>query len=102
MEQAKTGFEESVKNNYKPAASSFYLGQIAYRQKKYDEAVRYYKQSAGLYDRADYMPELLLNLARSLDKAGDKKNSTIFLKSLMESYPDSKEAGEARKILNKG
>lgn len=98
---AKKRFEFTLKNSYKPAASNYYLGEIAYKSKDYKNAIVYYKNSAQIYDKADYMPSLLLHLGVSLKKVGDKKNSELFLKNLLEVYPDSKEAVEAKKIYNK-
>ena len=97
--EAKKRFDFTAQNNYKPAASNYYLGEIAYKAKDYKNAVVYYKNSAQIYDKADYMPSLLLNLGLSLSKVGDKKNSELFLKNLVEAYPDSKEAVEAKKNL---
>jgi len=99
LQEAKKRFEFTAKNNYKPAMSNFYLGEIAFKTKDYKNAVAYYKSSAEIYDKADYMPTLLLNLGTSLDKLGDKKNARIFLQSLVDSFPDSSEAKEAEQIL---
>jgi TolA-binding protein len=100
LDKAKERFEFTSEHHYKPAGSAYYLGEIAYKQKKYKDAIYYYKSSASRYNEADYMPNLLLNLSRSLIEVNDKKNADTFLKNLIETYPQSSEAKEAEKILN--
>ena len=54
-------FEELIAANYKPATNNYYLGEIWYYRKKYADAIRHFKTSAMLYDKASYMPKLLLH-----------------------------------------
>lgn len=93
-------FEELVNENYKPAASNFYLGEIWYYRKKYNDAIRYFKTSAMLYDKASYMPKLLLHSAISFEKTKDFSNAANFYSSLVDIYPNSKEAKQAAKNLS--
>lgn len=90
-----------IEQGYKKAESNFYLGQIAYRQKQYQDAIFYYKESAVLNDKAKYMPELLLNTIKSFDVLKDKSNTLKFIDTLLALYPQSKEADEAKKIQSK-
>ncbi|RXK13012.1 hypothetical protein CP965_04200 [Halarcobacter mediterraneus] len=94
-------FEELVEVNFKPAEGNFYLGQIWYYRKKYEDAISYFKTSAMLYDKADYMPELLLHSAISFEKIKDFGNAANFYTSLIEIYPNSKEAKTATRNLSK-
>ncbi len=93
-------FEELIAQKYKPAENSFYLGEIWYYRKKYDEAIKYFKESAMLYDKASYMPTLLLHSAISFEKTKDFSNAANFYSSLIDIYPDSKEAKIATKNLS--
>lgn len=92
-------FESLIVQNYKPAESNFYLGEIWYYRKKYDEAIVYFKQSALLYDKASWMPKLLLHSAISFEKTSDLQNAANFYDTLVNLYPDSKEAVTANKNL---
>lgn len=92
-------FEELITLNYKPAQSNFYLGEMWYYRKKYDKAINYFKTSAMLYDKASWMPKLLLHSAISFEKTGDLQNAANFYDSLVNLYPDSKEAMTANKNL---
>ena len=89
----------AVKGNYKPARGNFLLGEIAFAQKRYEDAIYYYKTSATRYDKADYMPILMLNSAKSFKAINEVENSNKFLKTLIQLYPDSKEAVDAKKLL---
>lgn len=93
-------FEELVSANYKPAANNYYLGEIWYYRKKYDDAIRHFKTSAMLYDKASYMPKLLLHSAISFEKTKDFSNAANFYSTLIEIYPDSSEAKTATKNLS--
>ncbi len=95
LEQAKVKFQHLLSQNYKPARSNFYLGEIEYKQKRYANAIDYYKKSTSLYSKADYMPTLLYHTAISLDKVGDTKSANAFYKALKTNYPKSKEAKAA-------
>ena len=86
--------------NYMPAKTNFYLGEIAYHQKKYDDAISFYKQSVGFYDKASYMPTLLLHTAMSFKYLGEGANAKQFFETLITSYPDSPEAEIAQKYRN--
>lgn len=90
--KAKPYFEEALKKKYKPARSNFILGEIAFSEKSYSEAILHYKTSAELYDKAAYMPRLILNTAVSFEKLNDTKNSKQFYDVLKSTYPDSEEA----------
>jgi len=93
-------FEHLVAENYKSATSNFYLGEMWYYRKKYEDAISYFKTSAMLYDKASYMPKLLLHSAISFEKIKDFGNAANFYNSLINIYPDSKEAKIAVKNLS--
>ncbi|MDR1460315.1 MAG: hypothetical protein LBI78_01540 [Campylobacteraceae bacterium] len=89
---AKPYFQELISRNHRPARSSFILGEIAYFNENWNEAIIQYKKSVGLYDKADYMPKLLYHTAISFDKISETASANQFYKLLKTNYPDSKEA----------
>ena len=95
---AKDRFSYLVEQNYQRAEANYFLGQIAYRQNRFEDAVFYYKESATLDDKAEYMPTLMLHTVKSFVKLNDSKNALKFAESLLILYPQSKEAKEAKKI----
>ncbi len=94
-------FKKLVELNYKPAESNFYLGEMWFKRKKYEDAISYFKKSAILYDKASYMPVLLLHCAISFENLNDKVNAKSFYNTLIDFYPNSQEAKEAKINLNK-
>jgi TolA-binding protein len=95
-DEAAKRFLLTAKKGYKPAASNYYLGEIAYYTKQYEDAVFYYKKSAGIYDQAAYMDVLLLHTAISLDKKGEKEQAKIFYDNVIENYPKKRSASIAK------
>ena len=100
-DEAAKRFAITDKKGYKPAASNYYLGETAYYTKQYEDAIFYYKKSAGLYDQASYMDVLLLHTAISLEKTGDKAQAKTFYKNIIDNYPDKKSAQIAKSKLKK-
>lgn len=98
--KAKEAFTTLADKNYKPAESNYYLGEIAYYRKNYDEAIFHYKKSVGFYDQASYMPTLLLHTALSFKKLGDNDNAQRFFDTVLTTYPESSQANIAEKYLN--
>ncbi|GAB1466114.1 hypothetical protein MASR2M54_16140 [Aliarcobacter cryaerophilus] len=94
-------FEKLIEINYKPAENNYYLGDMLFKRKKYDQAIVHFKKSAMLNDKASYMPTLLLNSAISFENTKDKENAKNFYSTLIELYPNSQEAKTAKTNLNK-
>jgi len=95
LDDAKARYEYLLSKDHKPAMANFYLGEIAYQQKAYNNAIKYYQQSIQLYDKAEYTPKLLYHTAISFDKIKDTASANKFYKALKLGYPDSKEAKAA-------
>lgn len=91
-ENSKTKLNYLILKQYKPARANFWLGEIEYKQKKYNNAIAYYKTSSALSTKGDYFPKLLYHTAISLDKIGDPKTANGFYKALKTNYPNSPEA----------
>ncbi|AXP09147.1 hypothetical protein N4T57_00410 [Campylobacter hepaticus] len=83
------------KQHYKPARANFWLGEIEYKKKNYNNAILYYKKSSSLSTKGDYFPKLLYHTAISLDKIGDIKTANSFYKALKNNYPNSPEAKDS-------
>jgi TolA-binding protein len=91
-DKAKPYFQELATRSHKPARSSFVLGEIAYFNENWNEAIVQYKKSAELYDKAAYMPKLLYHTAISFDKIKDTASANQFYKLLKTAYADTPEA----------
>lgn len=97
--KAKPIFLDLISKNYRPAECNFYMGEISYYRKKYKNALGYFKRSMTLYDKASYLPKLLLHSAISFDRLGDSANAQNFYTTIVEIYPESIEAKEASKKI---
>ncbi len=93
--------EYLIKTNYRPAECNYYVGEIKYYRKKYSDALYFYKTSMMLYDRAKYLPRLLLHSAIAFEKTKDYAQAKNFYSTLIEVYPDSSEAKKASKKIKK-
>ncbi|EEO26634.1 tetratricopeptide repeat protein [Helicobacter winghamensis ATCC BAA-430] len=98
-QKADEYLQVAVKGNYKPARGNYLLGEVAFEQKRYEDAIYYYKTSATRYDKADYMPRLMLHSAKSFEALKEKDNAKRFLETLIALYPTSSEAKEAKKLI---
>ncbi len=96
---AEVLFLELLNKKYRPARVNFYLGEANYYQKKYKDAIVFYKKSIELYDKASYIPTLLLHTGISFKKIGDTENAEKIFNALIANYPKSKEAKIAKKYL---
>lgn len=101
IDEANSRFSWLVEQNYQKAEANYFLGQIAFKKKHYEDAIFYYKESAILNDKAEYMPTLMLHTVKSFEALKDRKNTIHFIQSLVTLYPTSKEAQEAKKIQSK-
>lgn len=100
-DKSKKRFLLMVEKNYKSASSNYYLGEIAYYTKEYNDAIYYFKKSVKLNDKASYIDILMLHTAISLEQTGDKSQSTIFYQTIVNDYPDKKSAKIALEHLQK-
>lgn len=92
-------FEALIRRNYKPAYSHFMIAEMWHHRKQYEKALTYYKESTRRYDKASYMPKLLLHSAECMLQTGDTQNGIRFLKALKQKYPKSPESKDAEKML---
>ncbi len=99
LSKAKEGFETLKKRAYKKASVNFYLGEIAFKKQKYNDAIINYQKSVNLKDKASYMDKLLLHTAISLQKMGKKSEAKNFFDAVIMGYPDTISAKEAKKYI---
>ena len=100
-DESKKRFVITDTKGYKPAASNYYLGEISYYTKQYEDAIFYFKKSAGLYDQASYIDILLLHTAISLEKNGEKAQAKAFYENIIANYEGKKSASIAKQKLKK-
>ena len=99
LTKAEHGFKTLLNKGYKKASVNFYLGEISFKKRRFKDAIDYYQKSATLNDSASYMDKLLLHTAIALKKKGKLKEAKIFFEAVVNGYPDTKSAKEAKKYL---
>lgn len=99
-DEAKAYFEYLIDQNFATAEASYYIGEIYYARKEYNEALPYYKTSASLDGKANYMPILLWHTAWSFKYLNDSDNYIKFLKTLVALFPESEQGRKAQDILS--
>jgi len=98
---AKKIFKVLEKESYKEAPTKYYLGEIAYFTKRYEDAIYYFKHSAKLYGKASYMHTLLLHSAISLEKLGRKQEARKFYNKIVNEYSGNSSVSIAKIRLEK-
>ena len=97
--ESKKIFKVLIDRKYKRASSNFYLGEIAYKNIEYNLAIGYFKKSIKLSDSTPFVKTLIFHSALSLEKIGKKLQAIDFYNNLIENYPDTNEAKQAKKRL---
>jgi tol-pal system protein YbgF len=78
----------------------FYMGEIAYRQGKYPQAVKQYDVVLEQFAGNPKAPAAQLRKGESLLQTQQREAGAEELRSLIQRYPQTPEAAEARSKLN--
>jgi len=98
-DEAKKKFIITDTKGYKIAASNYYLGEISYYTKQYEDAIFYFKKSASMNDKTSYIDTLLLHTAISLEHQGKSDQAKAFYENIIANYDGKKTASIAREKL---
>lgn len=99
--EAKKRFSTTDSKGFKTAASNYYLGEIAYYTKQYEDAIFHFKKSAGINDKASYIDTLLLHTAIALENRGETAQAKAFYENIIVNYDGKKTASIAKDKLKK-
>lgn len=100
FEAASERYKWLAESEYKSAFCYYMLGEIAYKQAKYKEAIIFFKRSVAIDSEASYMPVVLWHTAWSFKYTKDTQNYEKFLDLLIGSYPDSEQGKKAKNLKN--
>jgi len=102
LDKATKLFLYSLNKKNLPATSSYYLGEISYKQGKYKKALAFYKKSITLYPKkTSFTDRLLYHTGISFLKLKQKKNAKLTFQKLINDFPNSKYSALAKKKLEK-
>jgi TolA-binding protein len=75
------------------------LGRVEFFTKNYDKALVYFSKVYTKYPKSSLAPNSLLYIGRTLQKMNKKDEAKEAYAKLLEDYPDSKDAADAKKEL---
>jgi tol-pal system protein YbgF len=80
--------------------AQFYLGEIAYKQNNYAEAVKNYNVVLENFSGSPKAPAAQLHKGQALIKSGKRDAGVRELRALIQRHPQTPEATQARALLN--
>jgi tol-pal system protein YbgF len=80
--------------------AQFYLGEIAYKQNNYAEAVKNYNVVLESFSGSPKAPAAQLHKGQALIKSGKRDAGVRELRALIQRHPQTPEATQARALLN--
>jgi tol-pal system protein YbgF len=102
LNAAREGFTNFIKRFPKSANADnaqFWVGETYFREKWYEKAILEYQVVIEKYPRGNKVQASLLKQGLAFFNIGDKTNSRLRLKELVQKYPQSNEARIARQKL---
>lgn len=81
--------------------AQYWIAESSYAQQNYQQAIVDYQHLLDVYPFSPKKAEAELKKAYSYYELGDKKNTRKTLDQLLINYPDTTEAGQARRLLKK-
>jgi len=101
-DKALQGFEEYIKkfpHGKWVGQAYFWIGECYFNKKNYEEAILSYQKLIEFPNFHPLKPAALFKQALAFKALGDTEAYQILLKKLIQNYPYSKEAIEAKKLL---
>jgi tol-pal system protein YbgF len=102
LEGARRKFEAFLKqypNTELSDNAQFWIGETYYLKKDYEKAILEYEKAIVKYPEGDKIPAAIFKQALAFLELGDKTNARNLLKRVIEKYPNSDQAGLAKKKL---
>ena len=81
--------------------AQYWVAESSYAQKNFKQAILDYQQLLDVYPSSPKNAEAELKKAYSYYELGEKENTRKTLKQLLTNYPDTTEAGQAKRMLKK-
>lgn len=79
--------------------AQFWIGACFHAQREFNQAIKELSEVMLRYSKGDKAPPALLLLAQAFQDSGDNVDARLVLKKLMNEYPQSKEAAQAKQKL---
>ena len=105
LKRARQAFEDAI--DFNPADNTvamrarYYIGDIFFKEGKFDDAAKMLMMVAILYDDNAFVPEALYKAVLSFDAVGKKEETKKAAEDFLERFPRHAKADEIRKVLYK-
>ncbi len=91
--------EDRKLDSFQKAKVTYFLGMIAYQEKKYSDAVTLFSRLYTDYPTSSHNPSALLYLGRSFQKLNKEEEGKQVFQELIEKYPSNSNAQRAKEAL---
>ncbi|MCF8110348.1 MAG: tol-pal system protein YbgF [Desulfobacteraceae bacterium] len=101
-ETAVEGFElflEKFPDSDMADNARFWIGEVFFAEKWYEKAILEYEKVIKNYPEANKVPGAYLKQGMAFHKLGENANARLILQTLIQKYPDSKEAEIAKRQI---
>jgi tol-pal system protein YbgF len=92
-------FQRKYPNSDMADDAQYWIGESYYNQKDYNRAILEFNDVLQKYRRGDKAPVALLRQAQAFLEIGDRTDARLILQKLVNDYPNSEQAKEARDRL---
>jgi tol-pal system protein YbgF len=102
LAEARKGFEKLIAaypKSQQADNAQFWIGETYYKEKWYEKAILEYQKVIENYPSGNKIPAALLKQGLSFLNIGETNNARLLLKELVAKYPNTDEAGIAKKKL---
>ncbi len=96
----KNFLQQYPESNYAQLAQ-YWLAESSYAQRNFKQSITYYSDLLSKYKNSSKIVEANLKIAYCYYELADYKMTKIKLKNLIKNYPNSTEAGQAKRLLKK-
>jgi tol-pal system protein YbgF len=79
--------------------AQYWVGESYYALKEFDQAILEFDAVRRSYPKGEKVPAALLKQGFAFAELGDKVDARLILQELVERYPESREAGQAKKKI---
>ncbi len=81
--------------------AQYWVGEANYTQQKFDEAIKDYQSLIDSYPQSPKVAEAMLKIGYSNSELGNREAARAILEQLMQRFPDTTEAGQAKALLQR-
>lgn len=94
-------FLEQYPNGRYAHIAQYWMGEANYTQQKFGEAIKDYQALIAQHPKSPKVAEAMLKIGYSNSELGNRDAARAILEQLMQRFPDTTEAGQAKALLQR-